>query len=154
MLKKGERGLGHHSTHYWRWCLCQAMPKKCGAGQELAPVPILLKIVSLSLSAILVNCRSQHVSGLRSGKKSTKSNAILFDVGANTIPKQNYLASIFDSFDAHSSVNYSSKGRCLLTHFETFFKSLQSCGALKVLEYIWDISIIGRLGLYPDSTIP
>jgi len=22
------------------------------------------------------------------------------------------------------------------------------------LEYIWDISIIGRLGLYPDSTIP
>lgn len=23
-----------------------------------------------------------------------------------------------------------------------------------VLEYIWDISIIGRLGLYPDSTIP
>ena len=58
---------------------------------------------------------------LKSGKKSTKSNAILFDVGANTTPKQNYLASIFDSFDAHSSVNYSSKGRCLLTHFETFF---------------------------------
>jgi len=87
------------------------MPRKCGAEQELALVPILLKMASLSLSALLANlanCRSQHVSGL--GRKNTKSNAILFNVGSNTTPKRNYLASIFDSFDPHLSVNYSSEG--------------------------------------------
>ena len=75
MLKKGERedlGITLHTIEddaYVKRC-----QKKCGAGQELAPVPILLKIVSLSLSAILVNCRSQHVSGL--GRKALK--AMLF----------------------------------------------------------------------------
>lgn len=53
------------------------MPRKCGPEQELALVPILLKMVSLSLSALLANlanCRSQHVSGL--GRKTLK--AMLF----------------------------------------------------------------------------
>ena len=47
---------------------------------------------------------------LRPRKKNTKSNAILFNVGSNTTPKRNYLASIFDSSDPHSSVNCSSEG--------------------------------------------
>jgi len=40
-----------------------------------------------------------------------------------------------------------------------FFSSLTIYSAPAVtaggiLEYIWDISIKGRLGLYPDSTLP
>jgi len=60
------------------------MPRKYGVGQELAQVPIPLKIASLSLSALLTNCRSQLVSGLR--REKLKSNAILF---------------VVDSFQAH-----------------------------------------------------
>jgi hypothetical protein len=47
------------------------MPRKCGVGQELAQVPILLKIISLSLSALLANYRSQLISGL--GREKLKS---------------------------------------------------------------------------------
>jgi len=40
------------------------MPRKYGAGQELAPLPIPSKIDSLSLSALLTNCSSNLVSSL------------------------------------------------------------------------------------------
>ena len=63
--------------------LFQTMLRKYGVGQELVQVPILLKIVSLSLSALLTNCRSQLVSNMGRGK--TKINTILFDMDSKHI---------------------------------------------------------------------
>ena len=77
MLKRKKEYWVHYSTHCERRCLFHAMPRKCGVGQELAPVPIPLKIISLSLLA-LTTC-------LGSGKRETKSNAILFDVSSKHI---------------------------------------------------------------------
>ena len=97
-VNKGERGLGHYSAHSERRCLFQAMPRKYRVGQELAHVPISLKIASLSLSALLTNCCSQLVSDLR----REKLKAMLFNLM--------WIPSTFDSFDVHSSIHCSSGG--------------------------------------------
>ena len=103
ILKNKKENWGHYSTHCGSQCLFQAMPKKCGAGQEFALMPISLKIVSLSLSVLLTNCRSQLVSSL--GREKLKS--MLFYL--------TWIPSIFDSFDDHSSVHRSS-GRLIPIH--------------------------------------
>ena len=74
------------------------------------PVPIPLKIVSLFLSVLLASCFSQLVSGL--GREELK--AMLF-----------YLTwdpSIFDRFDAYSSVHCSPvRSMCIHSLRDSFF---------------------------------
>ena len=126
MLKKKKEYWVHYSTHCERRCLFLAMPRKCGAGKELAPVPIPLKIVSLSLSALLANCRSQLVLGL--GRE--KQKAMLFYLM--------WIPSTFDSFSAHLSI-YCSSGRLISIHsFRDFFlKHHYIIGLFRSMSYFY-----------------
>ena len=75
------------------------------------PVPIPLKIVSLSLSTLLVNCHSQLVSGL--GKEKLK--AMLFYLM--------WVPSIFDSLMPNHLYAVALEVWCLFTHFMIFFSN-------------------------------
>ena len=103
--------MGRYSTQCRRWWLFQTMPKKYRAGQELAPVRSPLKIVSLSLSTLLVNCRSQLVSGL--GKEKLK--AMLFYLM--------WVPSIFNSLMPIHLYAVALEVWCLFTHFMIFFSN-------------------------------
>jgi len=61
---------------YFRWC-----QRKCGAEQELASVPIPLKIILFSPPS---STAAHNLSQVWEEKKP-KNNAILFDVGSKHI---------------------------------------------------------------------
>jgi len=76
--KKGERVLGALLYTLWKDdAYFMQWQKNVEQDKNFMPVPIPLKIISLSLLA-LTTC-------LGSGKRETKSNAILFDVSSKHI---------------------------------------------------------------------
>ena len=86
--------------------------KKMWSGVRTCKVPIPLKIISLSLSAILANCRSQVISGL--GREKLKT--MLFYMM--------WIPSTFNCFDTHSSVHCSSRRLIIIHSFRLFFQKL------------------------------
>ena len=122
MLKRKKEYWVHYSTHCERRCLFHAMPRKCGVGQELALVPIPLNIISLFLSVLLANCRSQLVSGL--GREKLK--VVLFYL--------TWVSNIFDSFDAHSFVHCSSIRSMHIHSLLDFFFLKYPCNIVEGLK--------------------
>ena len=101
--KKSREMIGALLYTLWKTMLISSDTKKMWSGKKFALVPILLKIILLSLSASLDNCRLQLVSGL--GREKLKTMLLYLM----------WVRSVFDRFDVYPSVHCSS-GRSVHIH--------------------------------------